>query len=157
MKSVIDYLSKAPYGFVDLDIQWLVAKLFKDKEISMSVNNEEITPINTKEEDIFRYLTRKEFAEKLMLDIKERVSTQKKKLAKELIKDLFEFPCNSDDDEEIMREFIRLAVNLKRELDTLELNYTDKSKYPGRETIREGKKLFGRLISEEYTLSLIHI
>lgn len=156
MKSVIDYLSKAPYGFVDLDIQWLVAKLFKDKEISMSVNNEEITPINTKEEDIFRYLTRKEFAEKLMLDIKERVSTQKKKLAKELIKDLFEFPCNSDDDEEIMREFIRLAVNLKRELDTLELNYTDKSKYPGRETIREGKKLFGRLISEEYTNSFFN-
>lgn len=156
MKSVNDYLSKAPYGFVDLDIQWLVAKLFKDKEISMSVNNEEITLINTKEEDIFRYLTRKEFAEKLMLDIKERVSTQKKKLAKELIKDLFEFPCNSDDDEEIMREFIRLAGNLKRELDTLELNYTDKSKYPGRETIREGKKLFGRLISEEYTNSFFN-
>lgn len=156
MKSVNDYLSKAPYGFVDLDIQWLVAKLFKDKEISMSVNNEEITLINRKEEEIFRYLTRKEFAEKLMLDIKERVSTKKKKLAKELIYDLFGFSCNSDDDEEIMREFIRLAVNLKKEMDTLELNYTDKSKYPGRETIREGKKLFGRLISEEYTNSFFN-
>lgn len=84
MKSVNDYLSKAPYGFVDLDIQWLVAKLFKDKEISMSVNNEEITLINTKEEEIFRYITRKEFAEKLMLDIKERVSTKKKNLLKAL-------------------------------------------------------------------------
>ena len=156
MKSVNDYLSKAPYGFVDLDIQWLVAKLFKDKEISMSVNNEEITFISKKEEEIFRYITRKEFAEKLMLDIKERVSSQKKKLAKDLMKDLFEFPCNSDDDEEIMREFIRLAGNLKKELDTLELNYTDKSKYPGRETIREGKKLFGRLISEEYTNSFFN-
>lgn len=156
MKSVNDYLSKAPYGFVDLDIQWLVAKLFKDKEISMSVNNEEITLINRKEEEIFRYITRKEFAEKLMLDIKERVSTKKKKLAKELIYDLFGFSCNSDDDEEIMREFIRLAVNLKKEMDTLELNYTDKSKYPGRETIREGKKLFGRLISEEYTNSFFN-
>ena len=156
MKSVNDYLSKAPYGFVDLDIQWLVAKLFKDKEISMSVNNEEITFISKKEEEIFRYITRKEFAEKLMLDIKERVSTKKKKLAKELIYDLFGFSCNSDDDEEIMREFIRLAVNLKKEMDTLELNYTDKSKYPGRETIREGKKLFGRLISEEYTNSFFN-
>lgn len=156
MKSVNDYLSKAPYGFVDLDIQWLVAKLFKDKEISMSVNNEEITFISKKEEDIFRYITRKEFAEKLMLDIKERVSTQKKKLAKDLMKDLFDFPCSSDDDEEIMREFLRLANNLKRDIIDLETKYTDGSKYPGRETIREGKKLFGRLISEEYTNSFFN-
>ena len=156
MKSVNDYLSKAPYGFVDLDIQWLVAKLFKDKEISMSVNNEEITLINRKEEDIFRYITRKEFAEKLMLDIKERVSTQKKKLAKDLMKDLFDFPCSSDDDEEIMREFLRLANNIKNDIIDLEVKYTDGSKYPGRETIREGKKLFTELTNEEYTNSFFN-
>lgn len=156
MKSVNDYLSKAPYGFVDLDIQWLVAKLFKDKEISMSVNNEEITLINRKEEDIFRYITRKEFAEKLMLDIKERVSTKKKKLAKDLMKDLFDFPCSSDDDEEIMREFLRLANNLKNDIIDLEMKYTDGSKYPGRETIREGKKLFTELTNEEYTNSFFN-
>lgn len=156
MKSVNDYLSKAPYGFVDLDIQWLVAKLFKDKEISMSVNNEEITLINRKEEEIFRYITRKEFAEKLMLDIKERVSTKKKKLAKDLMKDLFAFPCSSDDDEEIMREFLRLANNLKNDIIDLEMKYTDGSKYPGRETIREGKKLFTELTNEEYTNSFFN-
>lgn len=156
MKSVNDYLSKAPYGFVDLDIQWLVAKLFKDKEISMSVNNEEITFISKKEEDIFRYITRKEFAEKLMLDIKERVSTQKKKLSKDLMKDLFDFPCSSDDDEEIMREFLRLANNLKKDIIDLEMKYTDGSKYPGRETIREGKKLFTELTNEEYTNSFFN-
>ena len=43
MKSILERFLKAPYGFVEADVQWLVAKLFKDGEIAMFVNNEAIT------------------------------------------------------------------------------------------------------------------
>lgn len=41
MKSILERFLKAPYGFVEADVQWLVAKLFKDGEIGMLVNNKE--------------------------------------------------------------------------------------------------------------------
>ena len=36
MKSLLDRFMKAPYGFVEADVQWLVARLFKDGEIAFS-------------------------------------------------------------------------------------------------------------------------
>ena len=42
MKSVLERFLKAPYGFVEADIWWLIAKLFKDGDIAFFVNNEAI-------------------------------------------------------------------------------------------------------------------
>ena len=43
MKSILERFLKAPYGFVEADVQWLVARLFKDGEIAMFVNNDAVT------------------------------------------------------------------------------------------------------------------
>lgn len=56
MKSILERFLKAPYGFVEADVQWLVAKLFKDGEIAMFVNNEAVTLLSKSEEEIIRYL-----------------------------------------------------------------------------------------------------
>ena len=68
MKSILERFLKAPYGFVEADVQWLVAKLFKDGEIAMFVNNDAVTLLSKTPEEIIRYLTRKEFNEKLMTE-----------------------------------------------------------------------------------------
>lgn len=80
MKSILERFLKAPYGFVEADVQWLVAKLFKDGEIGMFVNNEAVTFFSKSEEEIIRYLTRKEFNEKLMTEKRVRASENKKSL-----------------------------------------------------------------------------
>lgn len=68
MKSIYDRFQKAPYGFVEADIQWLIAKLFKDGDITLFVNSEVVTRRTSSDDEILRYLTRKEFLEKLMME-----------------------------------------------------------------------------------------
>ena len=46
MKSVKDRFMKAPYGFVEDDVQWLIAKLFKRGDLSFSVNGASAASFN---------------------------------------------------------------------------------------------------------------
>lgn len=43
LKNILQRYSKAPYGFNNLDIQWLVATLFAQKRITLTLNSNEIS------------------------------------------------------------------------------------------------------------------
>lgn len=43
MKSLKDRFTKAPYGFVDDDVEWIVAHLFKKGQISLTLNGAVLT------------------------------------------------------------------------------------------------------------------
>lgn len=79
MKSLLDRFIKAPYGFVEADVQWLVAKLFKDGEIAFFVNSESVTFLSKSVDEIVRFITRKEFNERLMTEKRVRASEKQKK------------------------------------------------------------------------------
>ena len=108
---------KAPYGFVEADVQWLVAKLFKDGEIAMFVNNDAVTLFSKTTEEIIRYLTRKEFNEKLMTEKRVKANEKQKKSVRTVMKELFNVTSASDDDDAIMRSFLGYASNLKNDLE----------------------------------------
>ncbi len=40
LKTIATHFTEPPYGFIEADIQWLVAKLFKDGDIAFTLNNE---------------------------------------------------------------------------------------------------------------------
>ena len=68
MKSLVDRFMKAPYGFIEADVQWIVAKLFKAGDIAFFVNSEPVTLLSKSEDEIYRFITRKEYNERLMMD-----------------------------------------------------------------------------------------
>ncbi|WP_320985342.1 BREX system P-loop protein BrxC, partial [Eisenbergiella porci] len=68
MKTLLDRFMKAPYGFVEADVQWLVAKLFKDGDIAFYVNSESVSLLSKSVDEIVRFITRKEFNERLMME-----------------------------------------------------------------------------------------
>ena len=43
VKSIMNNFSKAPYGWEEIDIQGIVAKLFKDQKIKLEYSNENLT------------------------------------------------------------------------------------------------------------------
>ena len=45
MKTVKDRFMKAPYGFVEDDVHWLVAKLFKRGDLAFTVNGATVSSI----------------------------------------------------------------------------------------------------------------
>ncbi len=151
MKSILERFLKAPYGFVEADVQWLVAKLFKDGEIGMFVNNEAVTLLSKSEEEIIRYLTRKEFNEKLMTEKRIKANEKQKKSVREVMKELFNVTSSSDDDDAIMKSFLGYASNLKNELEKLEIRYQTQPAYPGKLFVASGKKLMNEVLQMKYS------
>ena len=57
------------------DIHWLVARLFKRGDLSFTVNGESVNLNNRSEEEIIGYITKKQFVDKLLTEV--RVGTGK--------------------------------------------------------------------------------
>lgn len=151
MKTLLDRYIKPPYGFVEADVQWLVAKLFKDGDIALFVNNEAITLISKTEEEIIRYLTRKEFNERLMTETKVRANEKQKKSVSEVMKELFDISISTEDDDAIMKNFLEAADKMYTELDNLSIYYKNQPKYPGKHIIEDGKKLMVNVLQMKYS------
>ena len=151
MKSILERFLKAPYGFVEADVQWLVAKLFKDGEIAMFVNNDAVTLLSKTPEEIIRYLTRKEFNEKLMTEKRVKANEKQKKSVRTVMKELFNVTSASDDDDAIMRSFLGYASNLKNDLEKLDIHYATQPAYPGKQLIASGKKLMADVLQMKYS------
>ena len=150
MKSIMERFMKAPYGFVEADVQWLVARLFKDGEISMFVNNDAVTLLTKSEEEIVRYLTRKEYNEKLMIDKRFKTPERQKKSVREVMKALFNTTSSSDDDDSIMRSFLGYADKLKDDIEKLEIHFANQPKYPGKQCVDSGKKLLNEILQMKF-------
>lgn len=150
MKSLLDRFVAPPYGFVEADVQWLVAKLFKNGDISLYVNNEAVTLLSKTEEELVRFLTRKEYAEKLMTERRVKANEKQKKSVREVMKELFHVISSSEDDDAMMKSFMGYASNLKNDLEKLELHYGKQAKYPGAEVIRTGKRLVAEALQMKY-------
>lgn len=143
MKSLLDRFMKAPYGFVEADVQWLVAKLFKDGEIAFYVNSESVSLLSKSVDEIVRFITRKEFNERLMTEKKVRASEKQKKAVREVMKELFGIASSSDEDDAVMGSFLNYASRLKNDLEKLEIHYKNQPLYPGKSLVQSGKKLMG--------------
>ena len=141
MKSLLDRFMKAPYGFVEADVQWLVAKLFKDGEIAFYVNSESVSLLSKSVDEIVRFVTRKEFNEKLMTEKRVRASEKQKKAVREVMKELFGITPASDEDDAVMGSFLNYAGRLKNDLEKLEIHYKNQPLYPGKSFVAKGKKL----------------
>ena len=150
MKSLLDRFTAPPYGFVEADVQWLVAKLFKNGDISLFVNNEAVTLLSKTEEEIVRFLTRKEFIEKLMTERRVKPNEKQKKAVREVMKELFHITSSSEDDDAIMKSFMGYASNLKTDLEKLEIHYSTRPQYPGRSVILTGKRLLAEVLQMKY-------
>ncbi len=150
MKAIMDRFKKAPYGFIEDDVQWIVAKLFKDGDITLFVNSEVVSLLTKSEEEIYRYLSRKEFLEKLLMEKREKATDKQKKSVKSVMKELFNVTPSSDEDDAVLKSFQQYAEYLKTDLEKLEIHYKNEPSYPGGVVVKEGKSLILNLLGIQY-------
>ncbi len=145
MKSIKDRFMKAPYGFVEDDVHWLVAKLFRRGDLAFYVNGSSVSTHNKDAEELINYITKKSYVDKLMIEQKVRVSEKEKKITKDIMKELFGTAGNSDDEDVMMSSFIGYADKLTSALGKLEVRY-ESTRYPGKHIVEYGKKLLLELV-----------
>lgn len=145
MKSVKDRFMKAPYGFVEDDINWLVACLFKRGDLAFNVNGISVNLNNKSEDDIISYITKKAFVEKLLMEERVRVSEKDKKAVRDVMKEVFNTTVSTEDEDSIMKDFKRSSLNMINEMDKLEVYYRQYD-YPGKNVIDTGKRLLKSVI-----------
>lgn len=145
MKSIKDRFMKAPYGFVEDDVHWLVAKLFRRGDLAFYVNGSSVSTHNKEAEELINYITKKSFVDKLMIEQKVRVSEKEMKITKDIMKELFGATGSSDDEDVMMNSFIGYANKLASTLGELEVRY-ESTRYPGKRVVEYGRKLLLGLV-----------
>ena len=145
MKTVKDRFMKAPYGFVEDDVHWLVARLFKRGDLAFTVNGASVNLNNKSDEEIISFITKKAFVEKLLMEERVRVAEKDKKAVRDVMKEVFGTGSVAEDEDTIMKNFQRYAQNTIYEIQRLEPQYQNHA-YPGRKVLEDGKKLMQAVI-----------
>ncbi len=153
MKSIIDQFVKNPYGYTESDIRYLVARLFKDGELSVTVDKEPITMFNRTPDDLGNYFTNRKYLDKMLLMVKETISAAKMKACKDIMHELFLVTENTDDADKLMASFVDRAGNLLdnckdmlSEHDKISAQYPGYS-FPGEKVLKDAIKLLTDVIS----------
>ena len=140
LKSLQDKFGAAPYGFDPKDVQWLVAMLFKMGRVSLTYNSQSLSMLSNTKDELVRYLTKREFVEKLLIDIRERATDGQIRSVKEVLKDYFGFSVSSDDDDTIMRSFKNKAKDKLETFSEIMIEYRVNPKLPCKTLMERAKK-----------------
>ena len=140
MKTIKDRFMKAPYGFVEDDVHWLVARLFKRGDLAFTVNGASVNQNNKTEEELISFITKKTFVEKLLMEERVRVNEKDKKAVRDVMKEVFGTSGVAEDEDSIMKNFQRYAQNTINEILRLEPQY-QRYTFPGKKALETGKRI----------------
>ncbi len=147
LKSVMDRFMNPPYGFVEVDVEWLVTKLFRTGEIAFYVNSVPVTLLNKTPDEILKLVTRKDNLEKLMMDRREKATEKQKKSVKEIMKQLFKIAViPSDEDDALMNQFQKTAQSWITTFNTRDADYRVHPNFPGSGIIKKGLILLNEAV-----------
>ena len=79
--------------------------LFKLGRVSLAYNSQALSLLSNSKDELVRYITKREFVEKLLIDIREQATDGQIRSVKEVMKDYFDLHYQSDDDDVIMKNF----------------------------------------------------
>ena len=114
---------KAPYGFLDLDIEWVIAKLFLDGKISFTLHGETVSLFNETEEEIINYITKRQYVEKIINRRKEVIDERYIRSLKNISSTVFDIEIQFEDTDMMVKKFNEYADNMIDELNRVKSNY----------------------------------
>ncbi len=141
LKSILNRYNKAPYGFVDLDIEWLIATLFAQKRIYLVKNAQNLSLKTNTAEDILKFITERKFQDKILIDKKQDTKPRQIKDAKEVLRDFFDEVHTTDDDEALMEIFQDKSTSRLNQIKEISTEYKIEERYPGKRVIEESMDL----------------
>ena len=142
IKQALTDFEDAPYGYTELDVEYLIATLYKKGQIALKMNSVIYSPASTNPDDAYKYITKKEYREKISLAMKEIPKTQWIKSVKTVITDFLGRTVVTDDTDVLMRDFRGYAQTKKASMQTLlREEYQKNEKLPGKKLLEKSVRL----------------
>ena len=155
LKAALDKFMAAPYGYIEEDVEYLIATLYKKGKISLKMNSVIYSPASTSPDDAFKYITRREYREKILLELKEVPQNAWVQSVKEIIHDFFGRTVMTDDTDSLMRDFRSYCTTKKANIETvLKEDYGKDSPLPGKALLEKAVRLMDTVmvISDPMTI-----
>ncbi len=142
VKQALDQFMDPPYGYIEEDVEYLIATLYRKGQISLKMNSIIYTPASTTPEDAYKYITKREFREKVLLEIKEVAPQQHIKAVKDVIREFYGRTVTTDDQDSLMRDYRSYAETKKSAIESvLRDDYGINSKLPGKKILEKALRL----------------
>lgn len=153
LKSLQDIFTKTPYGYTKTDISWLVASLFADNLLSFKLHGQVLSLVSKNASEIEKYLVKTEYADQLIIEVREKVSQSQIRGVKDVLKEVFGYVPSDDREDALVKVFIQKTddkiTELKKYLD--EFRY--ESGYPGGSVLEKAISEFKAAKSEDNPFS----
>lgn len=156
LETIISQLEAIPYGYSNIDTEWLVAKLFVEGEIDIAQNGEKILVkdvhySNQEKADLFL-----KNQKRLSLTIKQDIPEKQRKTLKNLAKEVFNKKVFQDETDDGMMVELR-DTTIKSEMERL-LDYEARNpKFPGQVELQKGISLLKQLNSVNDTAEFFEL
>ncbi|GEO67914.1 BREX system P-loop protein BrxC [Levilactobacillus spicheri] len=146
-KSILDRFKGIPYGYREIDTEWLVAKLFADSKLKVYVNGEQLNlRDNYSANEFANFFLKRRMIPAVQLEPRQAISLQKRQALKSVAQDVFNKRVFSDEEDDTLVN--ELQDRMQDELKTLEMYLRKPAYYPGRNFLEDGQKLIQPLLAQ---------
>lgn len=145
VKSIMNNFIKAPFGWEELDIQAIIAKLFKDQKIKLELSGENLNAANR---DVLNYITKRDYVEKTKVKSRVGVPDNHIKSAKEISNIVFMRTITKFDEDGVMADFREISKDHLNYINIL-LEKCKLVRYPGKKILLEGKELIEEVLDSK--------
>lgn len=143
VKSIINHFVKAPFGWSDLDIEGIIAYLFKNQNIKMEFGGENLS---TNDKNVTNYITKRDNLEKTKIKTRVSVPDNHIKAAKNISNLVFNTTITKFDEDSVMIDFkdtLKDNLNYIKQL----LEQYRRFNYPGKKILERGQELIEEVLS----------
>ena len=146
MSDVQSRFQKKPYGWLEIDIAALVARLIHDQKVTIRYGGATIQPSDPRLPDLLR--KRSEIG-KTSISTRVAVSAQKVRAAREMLREFFNAMDVPQDEDGLMRFIVSRFGDLRDHYKSLSERYNSGRNYPDKGKVQQGIQLVEDVLSQQ--------
>ncbi len=135
-----------PYGWREIDIAAVVARLICDQKVTIKYGGVTIQPNNAKLPDMLR---KKSEIGKTIISKRQVVIAAKMKAVKDLLREYFDVMDVPDDEDGLVAFIVKKLTGQKEHYEALDARYNTPHKYPDREKVTQAIQLMAGILSQQ--------
>lgn len=146
LTDIKNIFKKAPYGFLEEDINWIIGKLLKEGEITLELNGDKISLLDKTSKEIVNIIFNRRYADRLIISPREHIDERLLKPARSLLHELSGLSTHQYKEDELKHELDERIRDKINELNRIK-NKAEDSESPGYKVIYDGLNIFNNILN----------